>query len=139
MTGKPKDPLNEVLTAKEAEQLYGLKPGTVRRACWEKRIEARKSSGTWLVTRSEMERKYKKERTMSNANLNLKYASESFRKAAAINGVWSGKYEARYGGEGPDAIVGVVYNRNHPEGVEITAGEEDHANAYTWAEIKADR
>ncbi len=50
--------LNEVITAPEAEQLWGLRPGTVRRACREKRIKARLSAGTWLTTRAEMIKAY---------------------------------------------------------------------------------
>lgn len=50
--------LNEVLTASEAEKLYNLKSGTVRRACRENRIKARLSNGTWLTTKEEMKRIY---------------------------------------------------------------------------------
>ncbi len=52
------NPLTEVLTAAEAEQLWRLKPGTVRRACREKRIKARQSVGTWLTTKEDMVRVY---------------------------------------------------------------------------------
>ncbi|PFW61570.1 DNA-binding protein [Bacillus sp. AFS075034] len=49
----------DVLTAREAEQQYGLSPNTV--VVWISRKkfhqeEHRKSSGTWLVTRAGMER-----------------------------------------------------------------------------------
>lgn len=47
-----------VLTASEAEQLWNLKTGTIRKACREKRIEARLSAGTWLTTKSEMIKVY---------------------------------------------------------------------------------
>ena len=50
--------LNEVITAAEAEQLWRLKPGTVRRACREGRLKARLSAGTWLTTKSEMVKVY---------------------------------------------------------------------------------
>lgn len=52
------NPILEVLTASEAEILWDLKPGTVRRACRENRIEARLSSGTWLTTKIAMTNKY---------------------------------------------------------------------------------
>lgn len=48
----------EVLTSTEAEQLWELAMGTVRRASREGRLEARKSAGTWLTTKSEMIRVY---------------------------------------------------------------------------------
>lgn len=50
--------LNEVISAAEAEQLWRLKPGTVRKACRERRIQAKLSSGTWLTTRSSMGKHY---------------------------------------------------------------------------------
>lgn len=46
------------MTAPEAEQLWGLQPGTVRAACGRGIITCRKSAGTWLVTRQEMEAHY---------------------------------------------------------------------------------
>ena len=50
--------LYEVLTAPEAEQLWGLSAGTVRAACGRGIIACRKSAGTWLVTRQTMEAHY---------------------------------------------------------------------------------
>ena len=50
--------LNEVLTASEAATLWGLDASTVKRACQQGRIEARKSGKVWLVTFVEMERVY---------------------------------------------------------------------------------
>ncbi len=50
----------EILTSTEAEQLWKLKPGTVRRACREGRLKARKSAGTWLTTKGEMVKQYGK-------------------------------------------------------------------------------
>ena len=52
--------LYEVLTAPEAEQLWGLSAGTVRAACGRGIIACRKSAGTWLVTRQTMEAHYGK-------------------------------------------------------------------------------
>ena len=52
--------LKEVLTAPEAEQLWGLSVGTVRAACGRGIIACRKSAGTWLVTRQTMEAHYGK-------------------------------------------------------------------------------
>ena len=50
--------LDKVLTAPEAEQLWGLSVGTVRAACGRGIIACRKSGGTWLVTRQTMEAHY---------------------------------------------------------------------------------
>ena len=52
------DILDKVLTAREAEQLWGLSAGTVRAACGRGIIACRKSAGTWLVTRQAMEAHY---------------------------------------------------------------------------------
>ena len=52
--------LYKVLTAPEAEQLWGLSVGTVRAACGRGVIACRKSAGTWLVTRQTMEAHYGK-------------------------------------------------------------------------------
>lgn len=46
--------LDEVLTAREAEKLWGLENGTVRAALNREIITGRKSIGTWLVSRKEM-------------------------------------------------------------------------------------
>lgn len=56
--------LENIMTAKEAAERWGLAPITVRQACtgYKKapprftKTEARKSAGTWLVTRAGMER-----------------------------------------------------------------------------------
>ena len=50
--------LDQVLTASEAEQLWGLSIGTVRAACGRGIIACRKSAGTWMVTRQAMEDHY---------------------------------------------------------------------------------
>ena len=50
--------LDQVLTASEAEQLWGLSVGTVRAACGRGIIACRKSIGTWLVTRQALEAHY---------------------------------------------------------------------------------
>ena len=53
--------LEEVFTATEAAELWGLDASTVKRSCWQGRFkqhEARKAGGTWLVTRAGMERLY---------------------------------------------------------------------------------
>ena len=52
--------LDKVLTAPEAERLWGLSVGTVRAACSRGIIACRKSVGTWLVTRQTMEAHYGK-------------------------------------------------------------------------------
>jgi hypothetical protein len=50
--------LDQVLTAPEAEQLWGLSVGTARAACGREIIACHKSAGTWLVTRQTMEAHY---------------------------------------------------------------------------------
>ncbi len=50
--------LSEVITASEAAKMWGLDVSTVKKACQQGRIECRKSSGTWLVTCSGMEKLY---------------------------------------------------------------------------------
>jgi len=45
----------DTLTLKEAENLYGIAADTLRRACWQGRLTARKSGGTWLVLRGDLE------------------------------------------------------------------------------------
>lgn len=50
--------LNDVFTAREAEKLWGLESGTVRAALNREIVTGRKSVGTWLVSRREMEAHY---------------------------------------------------------------------------------
>lgn len=58
--------LDDIMTAKEAAVRWGIAPITIRQACsgYKKSPprftpeEARKSEGTWLVTRAGMERLY---------------------------------------------------------------------------------
>ncbi len=58
--------LDDVMTAKEAAERWGIAPITIRQACsgYKKSPprftaeESRKSAGTWLVTRAGMERLY---------------------------------------------------------------------------------
>lgn len=54
--------LDEVLTAAEAAALYGLDDSTVKKACQEMRILARKSARTWLVIRADAEMLWGKRR-----------------------------------------------------------------------------
>lgn len=57
----PVQVLELVYTAAEAGELWNLGTSTVKRACQTGRFapwEARKSGGTWLVTRAAMERVY---------------------------------------------------------------------------------
>ena len=60
--------INEVLTFSEAERLYGLSEGTLRKyVSYELKkgsrfingVDYRKSGKTWLITRKAMEREYK--------------------------------------------------------------------------------
>lgn len=58
--------INEIMTAKEAVERWGIAPITIRQACsgYKKSpprfttAEARKSASTWLITRAGMERLY---------------------------------------------------------------------------------
>lgn len=58
--------LENIMTAKEAAERWGIAPITIRQACsgYKKSPprftaeESRKSAGTWLVTRAGMERLY---------------------------------------------------------------------------------
>jgi len=50
-----KDVLSEVLTASEVAELYGFAEPTVRQAINRGSIRARKSAGTWLVAKSDIE------------------------------------------------------------------------------------
>ncbi|WP_066638605.1 helix-turn-helix domain-containing protein [Desulfolucanica intricata] len=56
-----KKALDEVMTSTEAAETWGKSMATVKRACQSGRFypwEARKSQGTWLVTRAGMKRLY---------------------------------------------------------------------------------
>ena len=57
--------LTEVYTASEAEEKWGLKPGTVRASCTRGKLkeyiekgQVKKSGNTWLITRKAMETVY---------------------------------------------------------------------------------
>jgi hypothetical protein len=53
--------IDDTYTATEAASRWGLDESTVKKACQQNRFteqEARKSGGTWIVTRSGMERVY---------------------------------------------------------------------------------
>jgi hypothetical protein len=53
--------INDIFTAPEAAQLWGLDASTVKKACQVGRFttdEARKSGGTWMITREGMNRAY---------------------------------------------------------------------------------
>ena len=61
-------PISEVMTAPEAEERWGLQPGTIRASClrgplsrYIERGLVRKSGGTWLVTVQAMQEVYGKE------------------------------------------------------------------------------
>lgn len=65
----------------------------------------------------------------------LKTASQNLRKVAASHGIKSGKYEPLDAGRPISAmadneVVARVYNRNHPEGIEITAGDMKYIEEY---------
>lgn len=65
---------------------------------------------------------------------NLQNASQGIRKAAAILGIKSGKFESVF--DPDNVVIAKVYNRNNPEGVEIYSGEAESALNYTWKEIR---
>lgn len=48
----------QVMALSEAAALWGLSDSTIRRAIAEKRIVARKSGGTWLITTADMKAVY---------------------------------------------------------------------------------
>lgn len=50
--------LNQVFSTSEAERLWGLATGTVRKALDRETIQGRKSWRTWLVSRRDMEVHY---------------------------------------------------------------------------------
>lgn len=62
------NPLNQVLTVNEAAEIYGVKPGTIKRCCLGQHglpprfapDEFRKSGKFWLITRKGMDRLFKK-------------------------------------------------------------------------------
>lgn len=65
----------------------------------------------------------------------LKTASLALRKAAAVAGIKSGKWEPVSSDRDidameDDAVVARVSNRNHPDGIEITAFEIRYAERY---------
>lgn len=58
---KAKSLLSQVLTAREADEEWGMASGTVRRDCNRGRFyaeEVKKSAGTWLITRQALSRVY---------------------------------------------------------------------------------
>ena len=70
---------------------------------------------------------------------NLNEASEGIRKAAAIVGLKSGKWEpvTDLESQGDLAVIAKVYNKNFPEGIQILQGQMENAINYTWKEINA--
>jgi excisionase family DNA binding protein len=51
------DSLDQMTVAEVAKE-YGIKPVTVRRAIYDKRIAARKSGGTWLIRHADAEARW---------------------------------------------------------------------------------
>ncbi len=47
--------LDQVLTAREVDELWGLPEGTVKQALHRNKIRGRRSKGTWLVSRRDIE------------------------------------------------------------------------------------
>lgn len=54
------DPLNEVMTAKEIAEHFGISRFTVIDAIRRKQIDARQSGGTWLLRRTDAESRWKR-------------------------------------------------------------------------------
>lgn len=52
------DPLDNVLTAREAETRFGLAEGTVKKTLQRGKIAGRKSGGTWLVRTRDADRQW---------------------------------------------------------------------------------
>jgi len=69
----------------------------------------------------------------------LATASEGIRKAAALAGIKSGKYAPIFDRENQSdsGTIARVYNRRHPDGIEILQGEAENALNYTWREINS--
>lgn len=66
---------------------------------------------------------------------NLKTASLEVRKAAKAMGIGSGQWEPVNSNRTidslpDDAVIAVIYNRNHKNGIEITAGDVRYAGLY---------
>lgn len=58
---KVKSLLSQVLTAREADEEWGMADGTVKRDCYRGRFyaeEIKKSKGTWLIVRQALFRVY---------------------------------------------------------------------------------
>lgn len=69
-------PIYDIMTAAEAEEVWGLPKGTVRVKIHEKAFledEARKSAGTWLVTNEGMCRVFGKKRKNQKQKSNISY------------------------------------------------------------------
>ena len=52
--------LEQIVTAAEVSELWGVKEDTVRDACQRRQIVARKSGGTWLMLYNDAEKRWKK-------------------------------------------------------------------------------
>ncbi len=55
---EPPTSLHDVMTAAEAAEVYGIDHGTIRVSIHKGYITARKSGGTWLIARSDAERRW---------------------------------------------------------------------------------
>lgn len=66
---------------------------------------------------------------------NLNNASEAIRKAAAIEGIRSGRFEPVFSpSNGPEAVIARVTNGRKT--IEITSGDAAYAGHLTWREVK---
>lgn len=52
------DPLNEIMTTSEAENLVGLKEGTIKKACQRGIVKSRKSGNAWLVRKADIQKRW---------------------------------------------------------------------------------
>lgn len=63
--------LEEVMTAQEVVDVFGLSPATVRNACRRGVIPCRKSANTWLVKRSDAVKRWGQVRTSNGDVIDL--------------------------------------------------------------------
>lgn len=92
--------LDAVMTAGEAQELYGLSESAVRLACQRGSIPARKSGGTWLILRADAEARWgqRKAKTLQSIlSGNLDYSSSWGIYAEKIEGEFRPESPARLG------------------------------------------
>lgn len=71
-------------------------------------------------------------------NFNLKLAPIGIRKAAALKGIQSGRFVwfAPDTNETYNPILGKAFNKNYPNGIEISLRDSENAMGEMWEDIK---